>query len=90
MDKKGMNDLLASLERVCTEYQGMKYILDHPPVAELWRPQLAHYRNAPEFARLGQHRFDELRDRLLSDAPDPAVFESLKSILDRIVPSRDV
>jgi hypothetical protein len=81
--KKDMNELLSSLERILLEYQGMKYILNHPPVAERWRSSLNDYRRAPEFAHLSQHTFDEVRDSLQSDQPDAFVFASLTEVLNQ-------
>jgi hypothetical protein len=80
--KKDINDPLSSLERILLEYQGMEYILNHPPIAERWRSSLNDYRRAPEFVHI-QHTFDEVRDSLQSDQPDAFVFASLTEVLNQ-------
>lgn len=80
-NKKDMNDLLDSIERLCLQFQGMKYILEHYG-PDRWRSFLSDYQLQSGFQRQVYNLFDEIRGKLQLDAPDVAT--ALVHILDSL------
>jgi len=83
-DKKDMFDLLQTLERLCMDYQAMRYFLDHPPNDEHWRRLLNNYRNVPAFSSQIQHMFDAVRDKFQSEKRDPFAPIVLSSLIESL------
>jgi hypothetical protein len=69
-DKMGTADFLADLERVLSEYAGMKYLLTHYSIEDKWRSLLRDYRQTPVEQSQAPARTRELRDYLQSHSVD--------------------
>ena len=83
VDKKDMNDLLSSLENLCTDYRAMEYILDHyHPEGPEWRQHLIGSQRVVR-SRV-ETQFDEIRNMLRSSRPDAGLVDLLLKILDNM------
>jgi hypothetical protein len=76
-------DSLDDLERILTEYRGMKYILDHYPLqsSDDWRLLLRDYLALPAFVSPVLQQVDDMRGRLRSDPAETEIGFLLKKLL---------
>ncbi len=82
-DKKDMSQLLSVLVRLCQDYGAMKYVLQHYG-PEKWRSLVSDWKSQPGLVNPVSHLFDEMNERLQSDQPDAALFESLIESLNQM------
>jgi hypothetical protein len=78
-----ITDSLDDLERILTEYRGMKYILDQYPLqsSDDWRLLLRDYLSLPEFVSPVVQQVDDMRGSLRSDPAGTEIGFLLKKLL---------
>jgi len=81
--KQGISNLLLVLNRLCSEYDAMKYVLEHPPIEEHWRASTSNYLKAPKVHLGAKQRLDEWRESLRSVQSDDAIFKYLVERLNQ-------